>query len=132
MKMGHILYNTTSGEIISWSSELECVEQDVTSETSVLEADYIEDMAAYRVVNGEVLLDADKQAELIGEEVRQERDDRLSSEVDPIVTNPLRWAELTEAKQAEWAAYRTALLNITDQAGFPHNVTWPTKPQDAD
>lgn len=60
--------------------------------------------------------------------VRGERDSKLATEVDPLVTNPLRWADLTEAKQAEWTAYRTALLDITDQAGFPHNVTWPTKP----
>ena len=71
------------------------------------------------------------QAELdakAADEVRAIRDMRLAQEVDPIVSNSLRWADLTEAKQAEWTTYRTALLNITDQAGFPHNVTWPTKP----
>ena len=24
--------------------------------------------------------------------------------------------------------YRQALRDITDQAGFPNNITWPTKP----
>jgi len=61
-------------------------------------------------------------------QVRGERDQRLISEVDPIVTNPLRWAGLTAAEQAAWTQYRTDLLNITDQAGFPNTVTWPTKP----
>ena len=61
-------------------------------------------------------------------QVRGERDQRLISEVDPIVTNPLRWADLTAAEQAEWTQYRTDLLNITDQAGFPKTHTWPTKP----
>ena len=61
-------------------------------------------------------------------QVRGERDQRLISEVDPIVTNPLRWADLTAAEQAEWTQYRTDLLNITEQAGFPDTVTWPTKP----
>lgn len=28
----------------------------------------------------------------------------------------------------EWASYRQELRDITDQAGFPTNVTWPTKP----
>ncbi len=60
--------------------------------------------------------------------VRIERDNILATVVDPIVSNPLRWAEMSEAQQAEWSAYRTALLDITTQAGFPHNVTWPTKP----
>ena len=60
--------------------------------------------------------------------VRAERDNRLVTEVDPIVSNALRWADLTAAKQAEWTQYRTDLLNITDQAGFPEDITWPTKP----
>ena len=61
-------------------------------------------------------------------QVRGERDGILTTVVDPLVSNPLRWADLTAAKQAEWTAYRTALLDITDQSGFPHNVVWPTKP----
>ena len=60
--------------------------------------------------------------------VRHQRDMLLATEVDPIVSNPLRWADLTTEQQNAWAAYRTALLDITDQAGFPHSVTWPTKP----
>ena len=59
---------------------------------------------------------------------RAQRDQKLVQEVDPIVTNPLRWAELTEAKQSEWTQYRTDLLNLPAQAGFPNTVTWPTKP----
>lgn len=60
--------------------------------------------------------------------LRYERDAILVEEVDPIVTNPLRWADLTEVKQAEWTQYRTDLLNLPDQVGFPNTVTWPTKP----
>ena len=74
---------------------------------------------------------APTQAELDAElaaSLRGQRDQRLAQEVDPIVTNPLRWAELTDAKQAEWTQYRTDLLNLPDQAGFPNTVTWPTKP----
>ena len=61
-------------------------------------------------------------------QVRHHRDMLLQNEVDPIVSNPLRWADLTTEQQNAWSAYRTALLDITDQAGFPHSVTWPTKP----
>lgn len=60
--------------------------------------------------------------------VRGQRDMLLVSEVDPIVSNPLRWSDLTTEQQNAWSSYRTALLNITDQSGFPHNVTWPTTP----
>jgi hypothetical protein len=30
---------------------------------------------------------------------------------------------------AEWEIYRQSLRDITAQPGFPHNVTWPTKPE---
>ena len=74
---------------------------------------------------------APTQAELDAQaamEVRGQRIWLLQSEVDPIVANPLRWTDMTADQQNAWSAYRTALLNITDQEGFPHNVTWPTKP----
>ena len=62
-------------------------------------------------------------------QVRSQRDSILASEVDPIVSNPLRWADMTTDQQNAWSQYRTDLLNITDQSGFPHNVTWPTEPE---
>lgn len=60
--------------------------------------------------------------------LRAERDNKLVNEVDPIITNPLRWADLTETKQAEWTQYRADLLNLSEQDTFPSSVTWPTKP----
>ena len=60
---------------------------------------------------------------------REKRNALLASEVDPVVSNPLRWADLSAEKQAEWEAYRRALLDITAQAGFPHDVAWPSAPQ---
>ena len=74
---------------------------------------------------------APTQAELdatLAASLRAQRDDKLVQEVDPIVTNPLRWAELTDAKQAEWTQYRTDLLNLPAQVGFPNTVTWSSKP----
>ena len=70
------------------------------------------------------------QAELdaaLASEVRADRDGRLT-EVDAIAGNALRWAELDAAKQAEWSTYRQALLDVPQQSGFPHDITWPTKP----
>ena len=61
-------------------------------------------------------------------QVRAERDRILNTVVDPLVSNPLRWADLTSDKQAEWSQYRTDLLAVPQQAGFPNNITWPTKP----
>ena len=95
---------------------------DNTVDNSVLLGLIGSDYAAY-VAPTQAELDAE-----LAEERRAERDKKLIQEVDPLVTNPLRWAELTDAKQAEWTQYRTDLLNLTDQAGFPNTVTWPTKP----
>jgi hypothetical protein len=60
---------------------------------------------------------------------RYQRNQLLENEVDPIVTNPLRWADLTTEKQNEWTQYRTDLLNVPQQAGFPNTINWPTKPE---
>lgn len=97
-------------------------DEDMTVDNSVLLGLIGSNYAVY-VAPTQEELDAELSAEL-----RSERDQKLAEEVDPLVTNPLRWAELTEAKQAEWTQYRTDLLNLTDQAGFPNTVTWPTKP----
>jgi len=61
--------------------------------------------------------------------VRADRDNIFSTIVDPMVSNPLRWADLTSQKQAEWTAYRQLLLDIPQQDGFPHNISWPTQPE---
>lgn len=95
---------------------------DMTVDNSVLLELIGSDFEAY-VAPTQEELDAELAASL-----RAQRDDKLVNEVDPLVTNPLRWAELTDVKQAEWTQYRTDLLNLPEQAGFPNTVTWPTKP----
>ena len=95
---------------------------DTTVDNSVLLGLIGSDYAAY-VAPTQAELDAELAASLRGQ-----RDQKLVEEVDPLVTNPLRWGELTDAKQAEWTQYRTDLLNLPDQSNFPNSVTWPTKP----
>jgi hypothetical protein len=62
-------------------------------------------------------------------QVRAERAYRLATEVDPIAGNALRWAGLSDEQRQAWAGYRQALLDVPQQSGFPHNVTWPSKPE---
>ena len=59
--------------------------------------------------------------------IRAQRDSLLL-EVDAIAGNALRWAALDADTQAAWAVYRQALLDVPQQAGFPHEVIWPEKP----
>ena len=54
--------------------------------------------------------------------VREDRNKRLA-ETD--------WTQLTDApvvNNAVWGTYRQNLRNITEQSGFPWEVTWPVKP----
>ena len=39
------------------------------------------------------------------------------------------WATSDRTMTAEQTAYRQALRDITAQAGFPTDITWPTKPE---
>lgn len=54
--------------------------------------------------------------------VRNKRDSLLASS---------DWTQVADApiNQAEWAAYRQALREVSQQAGFPYNVVWPTEPE---
>ena len=54
--------------------------------------------------------------------MRQERN-RLLTESD--------WTQVKDAPvdQAAWADYRQQLRDITQQAGFPWEITWPEVPQ---
>lgn len=57
-------------------------------------------------------------------QVRAKRDALLNAS-DWVVT---RAFETGESVPAEWAAYRQALRDVPEQAGFPESVTWPTAP----
>ena len=67
--------------------------------------------------------------EVTATNIREERDTILVTVVDSLVSNPLRWASLASDKQTEWTNYRTNLLGVPQQAGFPNSITWPTKPE---
>lgn len=57
--------------------------------------------------------------EQVAQAIRKARNYKLETEVDPIVTNPLRWAELSPEQQQAYSDYRRALLDMTDDANFP-------------
>lgn len=61
---------------------------------------------------------------------RSERDYLLRTNVDPLVTNPLRWNELSVEQQEALKVYRQALLDVPQQSGFPvlANIVWPVYP----
>ena len=91
-----------------------------------------EDLLSVMLENGDVAAyipptqaELDEQA---ADAIRAERDMKLTTEVDPIAGNALRWAALTAEQQQSWADYRQSLLDISQQSGFPYEVLWPVKP----
>ena len=60
-------------------------------------------------------------------QLRHQRD-LLLSELDPIVSNPLRWAGFDEAKQSEYTTYRQVLLDLPENTTDPRNPVWPSQP----
>ena len=105
---------------------LDPADEDQTIDNDALRALIGSDFEAYVAPTQEEL---DQEAE---EEVRGTKGLLYCfSHVDPIISNSLRWADMTTEKQNAWTAYRRDLLDITDQDGFPHNVVWPTSPDPA-
>ena len=54
--------------------------------------------------------------------VRADRDKRLADS---------DWTQVADAPvdKAAWAAYRQGLRDVPAQAGFPYDITWPSKPE---
>lgn len=55
--------------------------------------------------------------------VRRERNRFLEKNIDSI--NPLRWEEMTDKEKDKVRDYRTKLLDVPEQNGFPLTVEWP-------
>jgi len=70
----------------------------------------------------QMAIDAEQAQARLPNEIRQQRNQLLKN---------CDWTQIPDCtvdKQA-WATYRQALRDITEQAGFPTNITWPTAPQ---
>lgn len=67
--------------------------------------------------------------EIIEQEERDRRNNKLAKYVDDLAGNSLRWAALSPTEQAAWSTYRQALLDVPQQSGFPNDITWPTEPE---
>lgn len=85
--------------------------------------DHDEEQAAKyaRIIRNRLLDDSDKEFSF----------DRLLPEA-PSGTSFTAWLswlrDLAGVVENNWAVYRKALRDLTDQAGFPFNIVWPVKP----
>ena len=80
-------------------------------------------------INNDVKAYSAPSDEVLSLNIRAQRDSILGTIVDPVVSNPLRWADMSSEKQEEWRVYRQNLLNIPESSSFPSDVTWPTPPE---
>ena len=116
--MGYYAYNIETGIMGAFSSELENI---ITSdEIGVIETTDLDIDVTKKVVNGTLVVDQEKVAEIAAIEVRQKRN-TLLVETD-------WWAVSDRTMTQAEIDYRQALRDVPEQAGFPHNITWPTKP----
>jgi hypothetical protein len=76
----------------------------------------------YTYENNQFILIPEPTSEpLTAEEVRKIRNNLLTMS---------DWTQLPDSQvnKQSWASYRQSLRDITNQSGFPENVTWPTRP----
>lgn len=76
----------------------------------------------HRYVSGEWVVDAATQLEIAKAVVLAKRSAFLSSS---------DWTQLPDVPletKEEWATYRQALRDITEQPGYPTDITWPERP----
>jgi hypothetical protein len=56
-------------------------------------------------------------------------EEQIRSERNQLIAATDWWATSDRTMTADEAAYRQALRDVPSQAGFPADVTWPTKPE---
>lgn len=63
------------------------------------------------------------------EELRRAKASSIRARRDKLLSAS-DWKALSDTTLTpEWAAYRQALRDITDQDGFPYDIVWPEKPE---
>jgi len=79
-------------------------------------------MRKHHIFSADGLLISEVDQPFTEDEIRNQRD-RLLSATD--------WMALSDVTMSPaWAAYRQALREMPEQAGFPYSVIWPTKPSE--
>ena len=128
--MYYYLYNKSTGKIDSSCDSADVISINGNDELAIINSETNYDIYTHKVRISDLTIVEDQEIIQQNKEfkIRQERHFLLVNDVDPIVTNPIRWGELTSDKQAEWTQYRIDLLNVPQQSGFPNDITWPTKP----
>ena len=82
----------------------------------------------YTNIDGEFVLNTDVRAiEYKKNRVREIRNSYLSEYVDPVVSNPLRWADMSDEEKQKYSDYRRYLLDYTTGENW-----WESNPKTFD
>jgi hypothetical protein len=99
-----------------------------TPDMTITETEWEAAKGLARIIDGEIVLgktEAEKREET-GAAVKAKRDRMLLETVDRV--NGLWWEAMPEEEKTRWREYRQALLDISEQEGYPDTVVWPEVP----
>jgi hypothetical protein len=136
--MKFTIYDSTTGQIISVRDCPDITQQALNPLHSYIEGDYsgteyyIDDGVPVTFPSHNYTYPLfDYETKTWSEDIRRITNDVLTKRRNFLVNTD--WTQLpnnplSTEKQTAWAVYRQELRDITNQSGYPLNVTWPTKP----
>lgn len=145
---------TLNNEIQNFPYSLKDLKEDNpnTSFPAKLSDEMLAEWDVYRIVyadrpavehNQKIVADAEPtlidEAWVLGWSVASKTADEIASEASSVryerdeLLTQCDWTQmpdspLDDSTKASWATYRTELRDISEQAGFPTDITWPTAP----
>ena len=124
--MGYYIFDSNNN-YKCWVATQELVSANSEDTDTVVEGDLIEHP---KLENGNVVQDTAIATQLAEDDIRAQRNGLLNesdAEMMKIFDTATSWDNL-ETLRSGWKTYRQSLRDVPTQAGFPSNVTWPTKP----
>ena len=80
-----------------------------------------------KIVNGVLVAMTDDEIATFNSDVAAQEEDTVRNQRDSLLQQSDVYA-LSDRITDAWTAYRQALRDVPAQAGFPSDITWPTKP----
>jgi len=123
--MNFTIYNPATGEILY---NFTCNDQ-ATADANLTNCNFVEgnySAELYYIENNQPIAKTRQlDINILTQSVRKNRNQQLDI-IDRI--NPVWYASLTSEQQTDLVVYRQQLLDVPQQAGFPTEIEWPSKP----
>ena len=127
----YIIYNTSSGEILK---VIRVLSEDLASANTPSGYSYLEgtaDISTQKISSGLIVSKSSSEEttfnnEVLSRDAERKRNNLLLNS-DYLQTVDVNLS-LSDSARSNWQNYRQALRDVPAQAGYPSNITWPTKP----